>query len=276
MQIAPHVYRHHIDEDVETFGAMHPGGTNIYFVGDPRDHMAIVDTGEHYRDWTRGILDYYQKLGKPRISAILITHSHGDHIGGVDRIQEATGAPVRCHPKLAPRLERMLDPGIVVKIEDKESISVGGGTSLLALYTPGHEDDHICYWLASDGVMFTGDLVLGSSTGTVRNLGEYMRSLELLASYNPPKVYPGHGGLVDKGAEHIRTYISHRNQREQQILGALGTGLGDVYAVVDFVYPRDLRRNLREAAARNVRTHLDKLVQEGRVVEEGPTYSLKK
>ncbi len=276
MQIAPHVYRHHIDEDVESFGAMHPGGTNIYFVGDPKDRMAIVDTGEHYRDWTRSILDYYQKLGKPKISAILITHSHGDHIGGVDSIQEATGAPVRCHPKLMPRLERMLDPGIVAALADQESIPAGDGASVTALYTPGHEDDHICYWLASDGVMFTGDLVLGSSTGTVRNLWEYMRSLELLASYNPSKVYPGHGGLVENGANHIKTYIAHRNQREQQILAALKKGLTDVYAIVDDVYPKDLRRNLREAAARNVRTHLDKLVQEGRVVEQGPSYSLKK
>lgn len=275
MQITPHVYCYHIDEDVESFGAMHPGGSNIYFVGDPRDGMAIIDTGEHYREWTRGILDYYHKLGRPLIRAILITHGHGDHIGGVDRVQQATDAPVRCHMKLVPRLEKILEPGVVTPIAAEETMAVGGGASLLALYTPGHEDDHVCYYLAADGVMFTGDTVLGSSTGTVRNLGEYMRSLELLASYSPARVFPAHGGLVEDGTPRIRSYIAHRQERERQVLAALKKGLTDVYEIVDDVYPKDLRRNLREAAARNVRTHLAKLVEEGRVSEHTPTYTLK-
>ncbi|MBI4202704.1 MAG: MBL fold metallo-hydrolase [Chloroflexi bacterium] len=275
MQIAPHVYRHHIEEDPDSFGAMHPGGSNIYFVGDPADRVAIVDTGEHYRDWTRGILGYYQKLGRPQVSCILISHGHGDHTGGLDRIQEATGAPVRCHPRLAPRLERMLDPGIVVKVEDRETIDLGGSASAVALYTPGHEDDHICYYLAADNVMFTGDLVLGSSTGSVRNLKQYMHSLETIAGYNPARVFPAHGALVEEGTKYINSYIAHRNEREQQVLAALRKGITDVYDIVADVYPRDLRRNLHEAAARNVRTHLDKLVEEGVVVEHPPTYSLK-
>ncbi|MBI4312683.1 MAG: MBL fold metallo-hydrolase [Chloroflexi bacterium] len=275
MQVTPYVYRHHIDEDVESFGAMHPGGSNIYFVGDPADRMSIVDTGEHYRDWTIGILDYYRKLSAPPTLCILITHGHGDHIGGLDRIQEATGAPVRCHPKLAARLTKMLGPRVVQPVADGETISLGGGASVVALFTPGHEDDHVCYWMASDGVMFTGDTVLGSSTGTVRNLGDYMRSLDLLAGYNPARVLPAHGDLVDDGASRIRSYIAHRKEREQQILAALKKGITDVYQIVDDIYPRDLRRNLREAAARNVRTHLAKLVEEGRVAEKAPAYMLK-
>ncbi|HLF05321.1 MAG TPA: MBL fold metallo-hydrolase, partial [Dehalococcoidia bacterium] len=113
MQITQHVYSTHILEDPNTFGAMHPGGTQIYFVGDPQDHMVVVDTGEPYRAWTRQILDYYAELGRPRISAILITHSHGDHIGGADRLQEAMACPVRCHPELEPRLTQRLGPGCV-------------------------------------------------------------------------------------------------------------------------------------------------------------------
>ena len=62
MQVTAHVYRYHIDEDSSSFGAMHPGGSNIYFVGNPASRMVIIDTGEHYRDWTKGILDYFDEL----------------------------------------------------------------------------------------------------------------------------------------------------------------------------------------------------------------------
>ena len=58
MQITQHVYSTHIMEDQAGFGAMHPGGTQIYFVGDPEDHMVLIDSGEPYRSWTGQILDY--------------------------------------------------------------------------------------------------------------------------------------------------------------------------------------------------------------------------
>ena len=53
-QISEHVYRFFIEEPIEGFGLMHAGGTNIYFVGDPDEEMVLLDTGEHYRDWTQG------------------------------------------------------------------------------------------------------------------------------------------------------------------------------------------------------------------------------
>ena len=312
MQITEHIYSTHILEDQATFGAMHPGGTQIYFVGDPGEGMVLVDSGEPYRAWTRQILDYYEELGRPRMSAILITHGHGDHIGGLDRLQEAFGCPVRCHPKLAPALAQRLGEDCVVKLRSRELVwtgasggsgapvgevpafagttgfgsgedtpvpstgsgEAGRGVSLRALFTPGHEDDHVCYYLAADKVLFSGDNILGNSSSSVRNLKQYMASLELMARQRPAIVCPGHGQVIYNGEARIRWQLRHRQEREEQVLAALREGAATVEEAVTAVYPRNLRKNLRGAAARNVGTHLAKLREEGKVVERAARYAV--
>ena len=283
MQIAPHVYSTHIREDQNTFGAMHPGGTQIYFVGDPGESMVMVDSGEPYRAWTRQILDYHEELGSPPISAILITHGHGDHVGGLDRLQERFSCVVRCHPKLEPRLTHQLGSGTVEKLRSRETVPTGGGAGLRAYFTPGHEDDHVSYYLAApgakNGAVFSGDTILGNSSSSVRNLKQYMDSLRTLARLRPRMLHPGHGqtiGDMDRGGgtARVQWYIHHRTEREEQVLAALHQGATTVDEVVTAVYPKNLRRNLRAAAARNVRTHLDKLVEEGRAAGSEAVYRL--
>ena len=274
MQITDHVYSTHIAEDPSTYGAMHPGGTQIYFVGDPDNRMVMIDSGEPYRHWRRQILAYWQELGQPAIDAILITHGHGDHIGGLDRLQEAFDCPVRCHPKLAPRLQHILGDTAVTALASRETIETGGGATLRPLFTPGHEEDHVCYFLRPDRVLFSGDNLLGNSSSSVRDLKQYMRSLERMARTRPEVVCPGHGDTILRGARRIQQQIAHRQGREDQVVAALADGADTVDTIVGAVYPRNLRKNLRDAAGRNVRTHLEKLRQEGRVAERPASYRL--
>ena len=274
MQVTTHVYAVHIADTA----VAHPGGSNIYFVGDPSEGMVIIDTGEQDREWTGHILNAYEELDRPTITAIAITHGHGDHIGGLDRVFEAVRAPVRCHPKLVKRLAAVVGEDNVVKLRAGERIRTGGNVFLRAIFTPGHAEDHICFYLSHERVMFTGDTVLGGSSSTVQNLADYMRSLHKLARHRVEIICPAHGPVVPEPRGHrlISWYINHRNEREQQVLTALRSDIGDIQEMIREIYPRNLKRGLRRAAEGNVRTHLAKLIKAG-IVEEVPArFKLKK
>jgi ribonuclease/clavin/mitogillin len=273
MQVSPHVYVMHIDDGA----AFHPGGSNNYFVGDPREEMVLIDTGDQHREWTQSILRYYEELGRPHIGAILLTHSHHDHIGGLDRIYEVMPAPVRCHPTLVAKLQTMVASNAVVALQADEMVTTGGGVALQSLFTPGHEVDHVSYYLQDERILFTGDCILGASSTTVRDLFDYMASLRLLSRYQHDTICPGHGPVVPppRGAELVRWYIEHRQQREQQVLTALAKGLGTVDEITRDVYPADLPAGLRRGAEQNVATHLEKLAKEGRVEERPAQYRLR-
>ncbi|HEU0022590.1 MAG TPA: MBL fold metallo-hydrolase, partial [Dehalococcoidia bacterium] len=150
----------------------------------------------------------------------------------------------------------------------------GGGIALRALFTPGHEEDHVCYYLRADRVLFSGDNILGNSSSSVRNLNQYVASLDLMARQKPGIICPGHGQVVHNGTARVQWYRDHRQEREEQVLAALEGGASTVDEAVDAVYPRNLRKNLRGSAARNIRTHLTKLQEDGKVVEREATYTL--
>lgn len=273
MQVTPHVWAMHIDDGAVS----HPGGSNNYFVGDPKREMVLVDTGDHHREWTERILDYHRELGSPKVSAILLSHGHQDHIGGLDRVYDALGASVRCHPKLAEQLRKVVGKEAVRPLRADEVIRVGA-TTLRAIFTPGHEVDHVCYYLKEDRALFTGDAVLGASSSSVHDLADYMKSLSRLLRYPHDTICPAHGPVVPppRGATLVQWYIDHRNERERQVLAALEKGLTGIREIARDIYPKNLKRGLWRSAEGNVRTHLEKLVKEGRVREVAPRYELVK
>ena len=181
---------------------------------------------------------------------------------------------VRCHPKLEARLAHRLGSGCVVKVRSRERIPIGSGLGVRAYFTPGHEDDHVAYYFPPDKAVFSGDCILGSSSSSVRNLKQYMASLELLAGLRPDLLCPGHGQVLRNATGRVQWYIKHRQEREEQVLAAMEGGAVTVDEISRAVYPRNLRKNLRGAAANNVRTHLQKLKEEGRVAESATNYSL--
>ena len=90
------------------------------------------------------------------------------------------------------------------------------------LFTPGHEDDHVAYYMREGRTLFSGDTILGNSSSSVRNLKQYMASLELMSRHRPNVICPGHGQIIQNATQRIRWYIDHRQQREEQVLAASG------------------------------------------------------
>ena len=121
-------------------------------------------------------------------------------------------------------------------------MTTGSGVTLRPLFTPGHEDDHVCYFLRPDRVLFSGDNLLGNSSSSVRNLKQYMNSLGRMARTRPLVVCPGHGNTIIRGQQRIQQQIAHRLSREDQVLAALDAGAATVDEIVTAVYPRNLRR----------------------------------
>ena len=140
------------------------------------------------------------------IEAVLLTHGHFDHVGGVKKIAESTGCRVFLHPD-----ERKLPPYITSgELSYTDTYGEGdeitlAGLTFTVLHTPGHTPGSVCLCFGS--VMFTGDTLFAGSIGrTDLYGGDYAQLIEsitgkLLCLPDDLVVYPGHGGETTIGFE---------------------------------------------------------------------------
>ena len=150
------------------------------------------------------------------LQAILLTHTHFDHVGAVAPVAKATGAPVYC-PKLeVPVLQDIMSfvpwPGFgPFESWDPEETVEGGeqlqlaGFEIEVIYTPGHSPGHVTY--AVEDALFSGDVLFEGSVGRTDLPGgdwpTLARSIESLLERHPDeqRVFPGHMGLTTLGRE---------------------------------------------------------------------------
>ncbi|MBU2032660.1 MAG: MBL fold metallo-hydrolase [Alphaproteobacteria bacterium] len=168
-----------------------------------------------------------------------------------------------------PRADEGFDPDYAPDrvLADGEAMT-GPGWTLTAVATPGHVSNHLCFALEESGALFSGDHVMGWSTSVVvppdGDMGDYMKSLQLLHERDDRVLYPAHGPAVTKPRQLVRSMIGHRRQRENQILRLLGEERQQVAELVTQMY-KGLDPKLTKAAALSVTAHLIDLERRGLV-----------
>jgi glyoxylase-like metal-dependent hydrolase (beta-lactamase superfamily II) len=242
---------------------MHPLYTSIYLIGKGGHGQVLsIDSGEavdRYRWMLRG---YLAAVERSEIALAGLTHYHLDHSGNLKWMREHLQSEIVISPDARPFLEDQLPESGVRDLDVGQTLQHDGGV----LRTPGHSPDSVCYYIEDEGVLFTGDTLLGSSTTTVHDLAAYRQSLQqLLALPNLKVICPGHGALVLDPRERLQQYVDHRASRERQILGVLERGGEKTsWEIMLELYP-EINSRLRHAADANVQSHLRQLSSEGRV-----------
>ncbi|GLB35524.1 putative metallo-beta-lactamase superfamily protein [Lyophyllum shimeji] len=238
-------------------------GTNTYVIGKENPYT-LIDTGEgrdEYIPLLESVLRETAKCSKPDepdVADIILSHWHGDHVGGLPSVLSLLKRLwVERNPTLPfrpPRLHKCPNlpddplkghnasttlPSIISALPlDAFSPTLSGrpfhdlhDTQVVAglhvLHTPGHTSDSICLYIPQDKALYTADTVLGQGTAVFEDLSSYLKSLNKMLNFNGGDgytlLYPGHGPVVPKGKELISGYIQHRLEREAQILEVLKT-----------------------------------------------------
>jgi glyoxylase-like metal-dependent hydrolase (beta-lactamase superfamily II) len=191
-----------------------PVGTNCYVVRAERGapEAVIVDPGGDAPQ-----LRLELARSGARCTAILITHGHYDHLGGVADLAEGTGAQVHMAEEERMLLEepdqftpagyriRRYTPDVLLAGDETLELA---GIDLETLRVPGHSPAHVAYY--ADGCLFSGDVLFAGSVGRTDLPGgdwdTLVESIRILFERFPPEtlVYPGHGPATTLGAERDR------------------------------------------------------------------------
>jgi glyoxylase-like metal-dependent hydrolase (beta-lactamase superfamily II)/8-oxo-dGTP pyrophosphatase MutT (NUDIX family) len=253
-------------------------GTNTYLVGGgAANEWAVIDPGPLDEDHVSAIL---QAAPGP-IRWIFVTHTHNDHSPATVPLKMRTGAQVFGRVALHKEWQDtsfVPDTHLVGGERFELPGPNGESSTLLAVHTPGHASNHICYLLVEEKMLFTGDHVMQSSTVVINppdgEMAAYLRSLHELQQHELDWLAPGHGFLMAQPKQAMQAIVAHRLKREAKVVAAMqALGPADAEALLARVY-EDVPPHLHRMALRSLSAHLFKLRDDGTAREHEGRWSL--
>jgi glyoxylase-like metal-dependent hydrolase (beta-lactamase superfamily II)/8-oxo-dGTP pyrophosphatase MutT (NUDIX family) len=254
--------------------------TNCYLVGSRE--FVIVDPGSGDPAEVARLSRHVRRrmAGGRSAAKILLTHHHGDHVGGAVSLSRELGVGVVAHAATWEQWqegETLREGGRAEAVADGDEIHLSGGERLRIHHTPGHADGHLAICETRQGSLFGGDLVSGVSTILVGSasgdLDRYLASLERIRDLGARTLFPAHGPPLISPAKAVQSVLDHRSRREGQIVQALRDGPKELEEIVRIAY-EDTPGAAPGLAVRQASSHLDRLCLLGRVQREGSRWSL--
>jgi glyoxylase-like metal-dependent hydrolase (beta-lactamase superfamily II) len=252
-------------------GMMTGPGTNTYLLGERE--IAVLDPGPDDPGHLHAIL---AAAGAP-IRWVVATHTHRDHSPLAAELARRTGAQIIGLP---PPDDGRQDETFVPHHQpaDAERLMLGD-SELIAIRTPGHASNCVCYFLERERLLITGDHVLEGVSPVILppdgNMADYLASIDKLFAYEIDRIAPGHGDIMDRARQVLEALREHRLARESKVLRTLEKlTAADIAALTPAVYD-DVPADRHQWARLTLEAHLIKLARDGRVSETNGVWQIR-